>query len=180
MPQNGSYVDITGSTFQQNKAGVTGGALRVQVSALLAAGVLLATCLQMRVFVSCARCHTLGPLRCQMTLTGMQYILLPPARLSQGSLLCTTCTFLENKAPLGGAVGLGRSTWAAFQGYTFQLNTGVRAGSECWTGSTAWSVPGGDSCRGSGVGCASPLRSRLHMASTVIGHIWLPFSPTCR
>lgn len=30
--QNGSAVDIVGSTFQSNKAGVTGGALRVQAS----------------------------------------------------------------------------------------------------------------------------------------------------
>lgn len=44
--------------------------------------------------------------------------------------MCTDCTFLENKAPMGGAVNLGPDSWAGFQQYTFQRNTGVRAGSE--------------------------------------------------
>jgi predicted outer membrane repeat protein len=48
----------------------------------------------------------------------------------EGNLLCTSCTFLENKAPVGGAVNLGPKTWAGFQQYTFQLNTGVRAGND--------------------------------------------------
>ena len=53
-----------------------------------------------------------------------------PAR-PQGNLLCTGCSFVENKAPLGGAVDLAKGTWAGFQQYAFSLNTGVKAGSEC-------------------------------------------------
>lgn len=45
--------------------------------------------------------------------------------------MCTGCAFTENKAPLGGAVDLGKGTWAGFQQYSFQNNVGVRAGSEC-------------------------------------------------
>ena len=53
-----------------------------------------------------------------------------PASVPQGNFLCTGCTFVKNKAPLGGAVGLGRATWAGFQQYAFSDNEGVRAGGE--------------------------------------------------
>lgn len=85
-----------------------------------------------------------GPALCHPTLDNADSLLCtgPPLNLTstaypinqlvptQGSLMCTGCTFLENKAPLGGAVALGKETWAGFQGYTFQMNTGMRAGSE--------------------------------------------------
>ncbi|KAL4424315.1 hypothetical protein ABPG75_001616 [Micractinium tetrahymenae] len=49
---------------------------------------------------------------------------------TQGNLLCTGCTFNQNKAPLGGAVDLAPNTWAGFQQYTFTGNDAVKAGDD--------------------------------------------------
>ena len=45
-----------------------------------------------------------------------------------GNMLCTLCTFANNKAALGGAVDLAPATWAGFKDYAFIRNTGMRAG----------------------------------------------------
>lgn len=112
VAQNGSAVDIVGSTFHSNKAGVTGGALRVQASVA-------------------SVCALLPPATAAPARRPLQPATrLPAWRCLQGSLMCTACTFLENKAPLGGAVDLGQDSWAGFVSYSFQRNTGIRAGSE--------------------------------------------------
>ncbi len=152
--QNGSAADIVGSTFNNNKAGVTGGALRVEVRACRCAALCkgslstqeqYATCLVSDLLCTSWNCIFKVP-RCQHAIATaclptpaccVCHATLPP----QGNLMCTGCIFLENKAPVGGAVNLGPNSWAGFQQYTFQLNTGVRAGSEPCCGWT-WGVNG--------------------------------------
>ena len=49
---------------------------------------------------------------------------------AQANLLCTSCSFTANKAGLGGAVDLGRGSWAGFRDYTFMQNQAIRVGCE--------------------------------------------------
>ena len=122
--QNGSEVTITGSSFSGNRAGATGGAMRVQVRRPLppCAGASNPSCCRL----------LMGYLRLSSSLhhPPTPAVLSSPLLSPQGNFLCTGCTFSKNSAPLGGAVDVQGATWAAFEQYTFVLNVGVRAGGE--------------------------------------------------
>ena len=61
---------------------------------------------------------------------------------AQANLLCTSCSFTANKAGLGGAVDLGRGSWAGFRDYTFMQNQAIRVGCEYGVGRKPDEGPG--------------------------------------
>lgn len=117
---------MNGATFQGNKAGVTGGALRVQVHTRLRTPCCLAAPLAARA--------PPAPVELRAASHRVRPLCAPACPALQGNLLCSGCTFEGNTAPLGGAVSLGKDTWAAFAAYSFSKNVGARAGRECFWG----------------------------------------------